>query len=59
VPIGAFAQKNDGQIILTGAVFSPDGKQAIRLSDVDREPYKLGERLARFVLERGASDLLP
>src|ERR1041385_8055612 len=47
VPIGAFAQKNDGQIILTGAVFSPDGKQAIRLSDVDSKPHDLGKRLAR------------
>ena len=34
---------------------SPDGKQAIRLSAVDEEPRELGERLARFVLERGAA----
>lgn len=58
LPVGAFAQNHDGQIILTGAVISPDGKRAIRLSAVDKEPYKLGERLARFVLERGAADLI-
>ncbi len=58
LPIGAFAQKSDGQIVLTGAVISADGKQAIRLSAVDREPRELGERLARFVLERGGADLL-
>lgn len=58
LPIGAFAQKNDGQIILTGGVISADGKRAIRLSAVDKEPYELGERLAHFVLERGAADLL-
>ena len=58
LPVGAFAQKDDGQIILTGGVISPDGKQAIRLSDVDKEPYELGTRLARFVLERGGAELL-
>ena len=58
LPVGAFAQKNNGQIILTGAVISADGKQAIRLSAVDKEPRKLGERLAQLVLERGAADLL-
>lgn len=58
LPIGAFAQKDDGQIILTGAVISADGKRAIRLSAVDREPHELGERLARFVLERGGAELL-
>jgi hydroxymethylbilane synthase len=58
LPIAAFAQKNDGQVILTGAVLSADGKRSIRLSAVDQEPHELGERLARFVLERGAADLL-
>jgi hydroxymethylbilane synthase len=58
LPIAAFAEKNNGQIILTGAVLSADGKQAIRLSAVDKEPYKLGERLAELVLERGAAELL-
>ncbi|HET9915284.1 MAG TPA: hydroxymethylbilane synthase, partial [Anaerolineales bacterium] len=38
LPVGAFAQKNDGQIILTGGVVSVDGKRAIRLSAVDKEP---------------------
>ena len=58
LPVGAFAQKNDGNIILTGAVISADGKQAIRLSAVDKEPKKLGQRLADLVLERGAAELL-
>ncbi len=58
LPVGAFAQKNNGQIILTGAVISADGRQAIRLSAVDKDPYELGERLADLVLERGAADLL-
>jgi len=58
LPVGAFAQKNNGQIILTGAVISADGKQAIRLSAMDEKPRKLGERLAHLVLERGAAELL-
>lgn len=58
LPVAAFAEKNDGSIILTGAVISADGKQAIRLSAVDTEPRKLGERLAELVLERGAAELL-
>ena len=58
LPVGAFAQKNNGKIILTGAVISTDGKQAIRLSAVDKDPHELGERLAGLVLERGAADLL-
>src|SRR5215211_6603846 len=58
LPVAAFAQKNNGSIILTGAVISVDGRQAIRLSAVDQEPQKLGQRLADLVLERGAADLL-
>ena len=58
LPVAAFAEKNHGTIILTGAVISSDGKQAIRLSAVDSEPYPLGERLADLVLERGAAELL-
>jgi hydroxymethylbilane synthase len=58
LPIGAFAQKDDGQIILTGAVISADGQRAIRLSAMDREPHKLGEWLARFVLKHGGAELL-
>ena len=58
LPIAAFAQKNNGSIILTGAVFSPDGKQSIRLSAADSDPHKLGQRLAELVLERGAAGLL-
>ncbi len=58
LPIGAFAQKNNGKIILTGAVNSADGKQSVRISAAGEEPQELGERLAHLVLERGAGDLL-
>jgi hydroxymethylbilane synthase len=58
LPIGAFAEKSNDTIILTGGVISADGKKAIRLSAADQEPCKLGERLAELVLERGAAELL-
>jgi hydroxymethylbilane synthase len=58
LPIAAFAERIDGAVILTGAVLSPDGRQAIRLTAVDTDPQKLGERLAGFVLERGGVELL-
>jgi hydroxymethylbilane synthase len=58
LPIAAFGEKNNGAIILTGAVISADGKQSIRLSAVDKDPRQLGKRLAGLVLERGAAELL-
>jgi hydroxymethylbilane synthase len=58
LPIAAFAEKQDGTIILTGEALSTDGKQAIRLSAADTEPHRLGERLAELMLERGAAELL-
>jgi hydroxymethylbilane synthase len=58
LPIAAFAEKQDGSIILTGEALSTDGKQAIRLSAADTEPHRLGERLAQLMLERGAAELL-
>ena len=58
LPVAAYAEKNNGQIILTGAVISVDGKQSIRLSATGTDPHQLGGLLARFVLERGAADLL-
>jgi len=58
LPVGAFAEKNNGRIILTGGVVSADGKKSIRLSAVDNEPQVLGERLAQLVIERGAEELL-
>ena len=56
--VAAFAKKNTDSIILTGAVISPNGTQAIRLSAVDQDPQTLGRRLAELVLERGAAVIL-
>jgi hydroxymethylbilane synthase len=58
MPIAAYAEKIDEQILLTGAVISPDGKRSIRLTASGTDPKELGQLLARFVLERGGADIL-
>ncbi len=58
MPIAAYAEKIENQILLTGAVISPDGKRSIRLTASGTDPIELGHLLARFVLERGGADIL-
>ncbi len=59
VPVAAYAQAApDGSIGLTALVLSLDGKQAIRLSGVDRDPLSLGLRLAGEALAQGAAEIL-
>jgi hydroxymethylbilane synthase len=58
LPIAAYAEKIEDQILLTGAVISPDGKRSIRLTASGTDPHELGNLLARFVLERGGADIL-
>jgi hydroxymethylbilane synthase len=58
LPIAAYAEKIEDQILLTGAVISPDGKRSIRLSASGTDPHELGNLLARFILERGGADIL-
>lgn len=58
MPIAAYAEKIEDQILLTGAVISPDGKRSIRLTAAGTDPHELGNLLARFVLERGGADIL-
>jgi len=58
MPIAAYAEKIENQILLTGAVISPDGKRSIRLTASGTDPKELGNLLARFVLERGGADIL-
>lgn len=58
MPIAAYAEKIEDQILLTGAVISPDGKRSIRLTASGTDPKELGHLLARFILERGGADIL-
>ena len=60
VPIGGFAELNDGSIVLRGLVGSVDGKEIIR-GDVNGhadDAEKLGFELADDLLSRGAGRIL-
>jgi hydroxymethylbilane synthase len=60
VPIGARTRIDNDKLILTGGVYSPDGKRAIcgSRSGPGDQPEPIGVELANELLERGASELL-
>ena len=60
IPIGAYAREREGNLVLDGMVASLDGERLVR--STIRGPAdnwrRLGEDLARQVLEMGAGDIL-
>jgi len=60
VPVFALAQYTQQAMTFTGGVISLDGKEMIRetLEGSADEPEKLGESVARIVLDRGGSSIL-
>ncbi len=60
VPIGALARAYDSKLRLRGCVASSDGRRLIRVDQTGRmdEPERLGELVARILLERGAQTIL-
>jgi hydroxymethylbilane synthase len=58
VPIGAHAEFSEEQLVLTAVVASPDGTRVLRERQLDREPQKLGESVARLLLGKGAQEIL-
>lgn len=58
VPIGAYAEVSGDQLLLTAVVASPDGRLVLRERQLDSEPLKLGESVARLLLGKGAQDIL-
>ena len=60
VPIAAYAQAQDGQLSLDGAVIAPDGSSERRgiLTGSINDPVVLGERLAEELTSQGARKLL-
>ncbi|MFQ5888851.1 MAG: hydroxymethylbilane synthase [Gemmatimonadota bacterium] len=60
IPVGAFAEVEGPRLRAAAAVFSPDGRVAIRdaLSGSAFEPAAIGRALAERLLERGAGELL-
>jgi hydroxymethylbilane synthase len=58
VPIGAFAQKQNGRLHLTAVVAHPDGKKVLRESKEGTEPQKLGNEVGAILLSRGGHQIL-
>ena len=58
VPIGAFAQVNDGQIHLQGVVAHPDGSLVLRESRNGEDPVRLGSEVGETLLQRGGNAIL-
>ncbi|WP_284637854.1 hydroxymethylbilane synthase [Paenibacillus silviterrae] len=59
VPIGAYGQiQQDGTIVLTGMVGSPDGKTLLKETMTGTDPDKLGLAVADALIAKGASELL-
>jgi hydroxymethylbilane synthase len=58
VPVGALGVAEDDLVRLRGVVASPDGALVYRGEAEGVEPEKVGERLARKLLEQGAAVVL-
>lgn len=60
MPLGALALIDEQDIVLHGAVASPDGRRIVRagISGNRGNPAAVGEKLAQQLLSRGAAELL-
>jgi hydroxymethylbilane synthase len=58
VPIGAYAESRDGELLLRAVVATPDGKQIIRESRSGSDPQQLGIEVGQTLLSRGAGQIL-
>jgi len=58
VPIGAFAEMNDGELRLTAIVAHPDGSKVLREQQTGSDPLTLGEKVGDTLLRRGATKIL-
>lgn len=58
VPIGAFADMQDGKLHLTAIVAQPDGSVILREQQSGSDPIALGEQVGDILLQRGATKIL-
>jgi hydroxymethylbilane synthase len=58
VPIGAFAEIEEGRLHLRGVVATPDGSQILREAGEGKEPEELGVNLGESLLRRGGERIL-
>jgi len=58
VPIGAFAEANEGELRLQAIVGCPDGSELLREQGAGDDPEKLGRQTAQALLKKGADRIL-
>jgi hydroxymethylbilane synthase len=58
VPIGAFAESLNGQLLLTALVAHPDGSRILRENREGTDPVSLGNEVGQTLLERGGDEIL-
>ncbi|MFH1862987.1 MAG: hydroxymethylbilane synthase, partial [bacterium] len=61
VPVGAWARLEQGRLVMTAAVLSPDGREMLEnegFADSFGEAERLGRTLAQDLISRGATRLL-
>ena len=58
VPIGAYAQEEDGKLILQAVVARPDGSEIIREEQTGDDPENLGRSVGEALLAKGARRIL-
>jgi hydroxymethylbilane synthase len=58
VPIGAYAEPEDGWLRLTAVVAQPDGSEVLREQQTGEDPEELGSRVGKLLLEKGADAIL-
>ncbi|MBI2287099.1 MAG: hydroxymethylbilane synthase, partial [Nitrosomonadales bacterium] len=60
VPLGGFAEVQNGRLRMRGFVASPDGKRMVRseLTGEIADPEELGKRVADALLAQGAGEIL-
>jgi len=58
VPIGAFAEVDEGGLRLRAVVAHPDGTKVLRETQTGSDPQRLGESVGKELLKRGGSAIL-
>ena len=58
VPIGAFAEIQNGRIRLNALVAHPDGSKILRETREGEDPVRVGEETGQILLERGGDEIL-
>ena len=58
VPLGAYARRVEGRIVISGFVAAPDGQRFLHVTRCGEDPEDVGTSLAEELLAAGAEDIL-